>query len=394
MISQTTTYSTEEMGISAINENHHKVDSNLEKLLDLFSELTAIKALSKNERKIADILTHRFLERGFTVLEDDTAKKIGGNAGNLLVFPPQFDKEKPATVFTAHLDTARSTENVNVIRHPDRISSDGNQQLGVDNRAGLSILSVLLENQLEFKLEEINYFCVFTVAEEIGLLGAYQVDLSPYKIESLYVFDSAKRPGNYISECAGMYLFEVSVKGKAAHSAVAPEMGRSAIRAASEMISSIEFGRMGEFITTNVGLIKGGDATNVIAPECVFEGEVRSLSIAEIEIFLEKYKLHFSQIAKKHGVEMNFKATKDFNPYLIGADHPLRIRLEKAMRNAALIPIPNRYTGGSDANVYNEKGLAAINLGIGAQNPHGNDEFMLYEDFESVLKLAIEILKS
>jgi len=38
--------------------------------------------------------------------------------------------------------------------------------------------------------------------------------------------------------------------------------------------------------------------------------------------------------------------------------------------------------------------LAAINLGIGAQNPHGNDEFMLYEDFESVLRLAIEILKS
>jgi tripeptide aminopeptidase len=44
--------------------------------------------------------------------------------------------------------------------------------------------------------------------------------------------------------------------------------------------------------------------------------------------------------------------------------------------------------------VYNEKGLPAINLGIGAQNPHGNDEFMLYADFKSVLELAVALLKN
>jgi tripeptide aminopeptidase len=385
MISQTTTSMFDSMAIST--------DLHLEQLLQLFTELTAIQGLSKKERQIADILTHRFEKNGFSVHEDNTAIALEGNAGNLLVFPPQFDSSKPAVVFTAHLDTARSTGGVHVVRHSDRVTSDGTQQLGVDNRAGLSILTYLLEHQTEFEIDQINYFCVFTVAEEIGLLGAYHIDLSAYLIEALYVFDSAMRPGNYISECAGMHLFEVRVHGKAAHSAVSPEKGRSAIKAASEMISTVEFGRLGEFITTNVGLIKGGDATNVIAPECVFEGEVRSLHVSEIQKYLEMYKTQFEQIAVKHAVEMSFSSVKDFNPYQIHENHTLRIRLEKAMIQAGLTPKPNRYTGGSDANVYNEKGLPAINLGIGAQNPHGNDEFMLYEDFSAVLKLAVEILK-
>jgi len=34
-----------------------------------------------------------------------------------------------------------------------------------------------------------------------------------------------------------------------------------------------------------------------------------------------------------------------------------------------------------------------VNLGIGAQNPHSNDEFILYEDFENAFKIAIELIK-
>jgi di/tripeptidase len=34
-----------------------------------------------------------------------------------------------------------------------------------------------------------------------------------------------------------------------------------------------------------------------------------------------------------------------------------------------------------------------VNLGIGAQNPHGDDEFILLEDLEKTEEIAREIIK-
>ena len=48
---------------------------------------------------------------------------------------------------------------------------------------------------------------------------------------------------------------------------------------------------------------------------------------------------------------------------------------------------------GSDANSLNGRGLPAINLGIGAQNPHANDEFILRADFRRACALALELME-
>ena len=48
--------------------------------------------------------------------------------------------------------------------------------------------------------------------------------------------------------------------------------------------------------------------------------------------------------------------------------------------------------GGSDANAMNKKGIKTINLGVGAQNPHGNDEFILYEDFTRAAAIAYGLM--
>jgi tripeptide aminopeptidase len=62
--------------------------------------------------------------------------------------------------------------------------------------------------------------------------------------------------------------------------------------------------------------------------------------------------------------------------------------LERAMRSVGLEPEPIRYTGGSDANKYNAKGIPAVNIGIGAQNPHSYEEFVLIEDLVKTYELA------
>ncbi|HXG00006.1 MAG TPA: peptidase T, partial [Bacteroidota bacterium] len=58
-----------------------------------------------------------------------------------------------------------------------------------------------------------------------------------------------------------------------------------------------------------------------------------------------------------------------------------------------LTPNPIEYLGGSDANELNAKGIPSVNLGIGAQNPHGNDEFILIEDLHKSVEIALKLME-
>ena len=48
--------------------------------------------------------------------------------------------------------------------------------------------------------------------------------------------------------------------------------------------------------------------------------------------------------------------------------------------------------GGSDANNMNAKGIPTINLGVGAENPHSTDEFILYEDLQTAARMALKLM--
>ncbi len=87
-------------------------------------------------------------------------------------------------------------------------------------------------------------------------------------------------------------------------------------------------------------------------------------------------------------------APKDFDPYVLPQDSALVKDLESAMMRAGCVPQPIRYTGGSDANKYNAKGIPAINIGIGAQKPHSLEEFVLLEDLHHTYRIAEELIRA
>ncbi|HAP35406.1 MAG TPA: hypothetical protein DCQ28_05495 [Bacteroidetes bacterium] len=63
------------------------------------------------------------------------------------------------------------------------------------------------------------------------------------------------------------------------------------------------------------------------------------------------------------------------------------------MREVGLTPKGIQYTGGSDANSYNGKGIPAINIGTGAQKPHSFEEFILIEDLIKSTEIAIALIQ-
>ena len=367
-------------------------DTQLETLLETFTELSAISGVSKKEKPVNAYIRQSLKDLPFTVEEDSAGEIIGGNSGNLLIYPESYSPEKPAIMLLAHMDTVRPTGESSIIRKEDRVESDGSGQIGADNRMGITILLQLLKEWEERGFSDLNAMICFTVAEEIGLLGSYNLTI-PDNIDMAFVFDSSKRPGTYIQRCAGMYLFEAKVIGVSAHSAVQPEAGISAVEVMAQILSKLKFGKISDEVTSNIGMIKGGTATNVIPGDCIAEGEVRAMSVDDLHELLNNYRKAFEDESKKLNASVKWSQEKDFAPYEIVPESSQIRLLSEAMKNANLTPDPISYTGGSDANVLNEKGVSTINLGIGAQNPHSDHECILHKDFISSLNLAFQICR-
>lgn len=370
------------------NKNTELHSASIDKrLAELFLHLAKIDGTSFQEREVADYIDDFLHHLGFTTNEDDTGEVIGGNAGNIIC--------KIGTggdlLLLAHMDTASSTAKLNPRILPDRITSDGTTILGADNRAGITAYLYALE-KLTSEGAALNDFTVaFTVGEEIDLLGSRHLKLDNIKYG--IVFDSHLRPGKFIYKGYGAKTFNIEVIGKPAHAGIAPEKGINAIAVAADALSQIRQGRISDQTVANIGTIRGGIATNVVSEKVEIEGESRSLSITEIDNYLQEAEEIFLESAEKFGAKIRFSSEWAFQPYEIKPDNPVRLKIERALYNVGLNPEPMISPGGSDANNLNAKGINAVNIGIGAQNPHGFDEYIMLEDLNSIAQIALEIMK-
>src|SRR5205807_2100574 len=127
---------------------------------------------------------------------------------------------------------------------------------------------------------------VFTSDEEIGCLGAKRLaDAKPFTVRHAIVGEPTSLQPMRAGK--GYCLAEFTVRGREAHSAY-PQLGASAIFRAARLIEQIE--RIADtlkadrresfeppYATLNVGLIKGGTAKNIVAGECRFTLEWRTI---------------------------------------------------------------------------------------------------------------------
>jgi tripeptide aminopeptidase len=365
-----------------------------EALLESFAALCCISGTSGNEQEVAGAVKEfaESLPQNYRIHEDEAGKTFGGAQGNLIMIPETHRPGSPSLALVAHMDTVRDTGATKFQVSSDRVHSAGTTQLGADNRWGLSLLLESMKHYYPTQQKDApNLIFVATVAEEIGMLGAKALDLKPWNVKQAIVLDASLRPGSYIQKCAGMSLFEASFKGKAAHSAVAPEEGISAIGMAAAALSQMMAIPLPEDATANVGHIEGGGASNLIPQDCRFSGEVRGFG-RQVPDILEAWRQTCGKAAQNHGGRLEFSITPDFEAFELERNSPLLQLMEQALDRAGLPVNPVTYAGGSDANALNAKGIRAVNMGIGAQKPHSDEEFVLLEDISACARMLPAIL--
>ena len=364
------------------------LQNNSSRLIEMFLEVAKIDALSGNEKPLADFIKSFLVNYNYNVKEDNAAKFTNSNTGNLICKIGNGGD----FILLSHMDTARPTENVRPIILEDKIISSGDTVLGVDNRAGVSVLLYILEKIAKEKISVKDFTVAFTTCEETTLFGSKNLSING-EIKKGFIFDSGYRPGNFIYSACGAIGLKIKIVGKASHSGISPEKGINSMMVAAKAIGRLPLGRIDEDTTMNIGLLKSGSAVNVIPELTELEGEVRSFNLRKAENYFDQLVSVFKEEAEKAGARFECDHFWDFMPYTIPETSPVFKETVRVIKKVGLEPTPKISLGGSDANSLNGRGIESINLGIGAQNPHSNEEFILIEDLIKSAEIALELVK-
>src|SRR5256886_6734020 len=252
---------------------------NQERIKNLLLELVQIDSRSRKERDVAERIKKYCEEMGAQVEIDHAGEKVGGNSGNVIArFAGTLADAQPI-MMSAHMDTVVPGEGVKPIIEGDIIRSDGTTVLGGDDKSGCAVIIETIHCLQEQNIPHTPIEAVFSICEEVGLLGAKHVDVSKLKSKYGIVFDSDD-PGFLFTKGPSSNHMEFRVYGLEAHAGVAPEEGISAIKIAAEAISAMKLGRIDHETTVNIGVIEGGKATNIVTNFVVLRGEARSLADA------------------------------------------------------------------------------------------------------------------
>src|SRR5207244_13095460 len=114
---------------------------------------------------------------------------VGGETGNLSAHVPGTVGAR-ALLLCAHRDTVEPGAGVKPSVEVDVIRSDGTTVLGGDDKSGVAIVCECVRACRERGLRHPPLDVVFTICEEVGLLGARHLDFGRIRARSGLVFDS------------------------------------------------------------------------------------------------------------------------------------------------------------------------------------------------------------
>ena len=367
-----------------------------ERLNETFAALCRIESPSGHERACADWITGELRGMGLEVEEDDAGPRVGSDAGNLfarIAGPPTL-AGSDSILMCAHMDTVPLTAPVEPVRVDGGWTNANDGILGADNKSAVAvILEVARRLTSGAGAPPVGVEVLFTVCEEISLLGAFAFDVGRLNSRFGYVFDHATPIGEIVTAAPTLHRIVAELHGRAAHAGVRPEAGRSAIAAAARAIAAMQLGRIDPETTTNVGTIHGGTAINVVPERCRIEGEVRSVDRDRAEALTTEMVDHFQNAADAGECDLDVTLERMIEGYRIRPRATEVTVAEEALRSCGYEPTHILTGGASDANAFRAAGFACVNLADGTERNHEPTERISTDALEGMLDVAIALVE-
>lgn len=373
---------------------------NRERLGETFRTLAQIDSPSRHEKACAQHIQKIFEALGAQTSIDESASGTGSDTGNLIVkiagtapFAPLF--------LNAHMDTVEPGNGVTVCFDNEVFTSAGTTVLGADDKSGVAVLIETARILHEQKIPHGPLEFIFTTCEEIGLLGARYLDYSKIEAKAGYTLDTS---GIYCMNIKSPHscTMTFTLYGKAAHAGSEPENGINAIVLAGKAIAQLDLGRIDEETTANIGIIRGGVATNIVPEEVHVEAEVRSHNKAKLDNITDTMVNAFKAVVEEYRhnsgnssiPRLEFNIHKGFTATDIPRDHFVVTTAQRAAAQLGKTVELKAAGGGSDANVFLENGIISGVLGTGMTDVHSVRESVTLEDMVQTAELVVQIIKT
>jgi glutamate carboxypeptidase len=232
--------------------------------------------------------------------------------------------------------------------------------------------------------------------EEVGsTTGRPIVEATAKDCEAVLVLEPSQGPqGHLKTSRKGVGDITIRVRGRASHSGVDFEKGRSAIvELARQLLEVVKFTDLTRGITVNPGVIQGGTRSNVVAAEAWAEVDLR-----------------IARIADAKDLEKKFAALKPFDPDCSielsgGINRPPMERTEGTVRLFGIAreiaegmgwKLEESSTGGgSDGNFTSALGIPTLDgLGALGEGAHASNESVVIQELAQRTALLAGLLQS
>jgi tripeptide aminopeptidase len=378
--------------------------------LDLVLEVLPIPALSGHEGLIIEFITKKLRDAGVpasAIMTDDVNRRspLGGDVGNLICkLPGTF--RAPRRLLMAHVDTVPLCVGTRPVVKDGFVRS-GNPAtgLGADNRSGASaILNAVLEI-MRRRLPHPPLTLCWPVQEEVGLYGARFVKLADLGNPKLGFNWDGNEAYKVTVGATGAYRMNIEIEGVASHAGVAPEKGTSAIAIAALAVTNLACNGWHGLIeqgkhrgTSNIGVIAGGNATNVVTPLVSLRAEARShdpkFRKKILNAFRDEFQRAAAQVQNCNGVAgklKKFDADLSYESFHLSDTEPSVVAAQRAIRSLGLVPETKVSNGGLDANWLSARGLPTVTLGAGQQEVHTVNERLNIAAFTQGCQVALAV---
>jgi len=362
---------------------------NTSRLVDRFIRYISCDSESKNERGFCELIESELAGLGLSVRRDEVGEKCGSNGWNVYAFLPG---EGEPILFSAHMDTVSPGVGIRAVIQDGVIRTSGDTILAADDKAGIAAVMEALEVIKEENLNHRPIEVLFSVCEELGLLGAKHADYSNIKSKQAVVLDSGL-VGELINQSPAKLELHVEITGKAAHAAVDPSKGINAVKAAAAAIANIPCGFVDECSVMNVANFLSPGKSNVVPEKASFDIDMRSFDNGRLDMHVAAVEAEVKTACAAVGASYKIEVDRQADILFVPPDSALAKRLQEVYAGFGIDTRIQKTYGGSDATWLFYNGIDAINIGTGMTDAHSTDEHISLADLETTAKVTLAMMR-
>ena len=372
-------------------------------------DLIAVSGGSCQEHAVSAWIQKALKDAGVPIsaISVDSAHRkspAGGTTGNLIV-KLKGTKKGPRRLLMAHMDTVPLCVGCEPVRAGDWIRPKSKDTaLGGDNRAGCAVVLTAVLETLAQGMDYPPLTLLFTVQEEIGLRGARFVNASKLGKPELCFNWDGRDPNSLITGAVGANNLSIRIEGIASHAGAHPQDGVNAAVIASLAIAQLHKSGWHGLVrkgrsrgSSNLGVITGGDATNVVMSLVTIQAEARSHDNKFRQQIVAAWRDAFetatdclTNASGQYGT-LRFEEDIRYEPFRIDDNSPCVLAAKAASESVGLKPVAQICDGGLDANWLAVHGFPTVTMGCGQHEIHTVKERLFIPEYLAACKVGLAL---